>query len=543
MEKKKNVKVIVLIVAIAVVLIGTSAGVMFAFGVFSSDKAKAFDLLKQAPEKMMYTSSGEYIGSTEMTKGMLEHGMNLDVKYSNLKMSGLPETSNGIMSMIDKMEIGLGLQFDMENQKGRFNFGAGTNGSNINLQAYASLPDKKLAVAVPELLKDKVFTLTADKDSGQEQIQKVQDALKQVSELKDSFSEHLQEQGEEVYDGTVCEKVDNGYRLTIPKNVTNDVINSLRNYVEEQKAGVEAIESALGAEKGSIASALKQVVPELTKSTADFTFDVYGERGKLTGLKADIKGDSGTEIAFDVTFAENKNQSSMSAAMVVKENGKNLGKLEMKRNSTEDERCEDSISYKVTDTDGEALMDCQSTITLDKSTKAVTIKGSSKSTDTEAEVSAKGSIKNLDKGKCVTYQLDEMKTKTNSPAGSQELTCSVELTQGVLDGEITAPKGKEIPINQQLIQTFSQKYSQELMLSAMDMLSNWGINLNELMNSGAGNGDSALGNFGAQEPPDIGTGEDYDTGAGEDADSDTGDGIGGGEDYGEASDDVLDSVS
>ena len=383
MEKKKNVKVIVLIVAIAVVLIGTSAGVMFAFGVFSSDKAKAFDLLKQAPEKMMYTSSGEYIGSTEMTKGMLEHGMNLDVKYSNLKMSGLPETSNGIMSVIDKMEIGLGLQFDMENQKGRFNFGAGTNGSNINLQAYASLPDKKLAVAVPELLKDKVFTLTADKDSGQEQIQKVQDALKQVSELKDSFSEHLQEQGEEVYDGTVCEKVDNGYRLTIPKNVTNDVINSLRNYVEEQKAGVEAIESALGAEKGSIASALKQVVPELTKSTADFTFDVYGERGKLTGLKADIKGDSGTEIAFDVTFAENKNQSSMSAAMVVKENGKNLGKLEMKRNSTEDERCEDSISYKVTDTDGEALMDCQSTITLDKSTKAVTIKGSSKSTDTD----------------------------------------------------------------------------------------------------------------------------------------------------------------
>ena len=107
MEKKKNVKVIVLIVAIAVVLIGTSAGVMFAFGVFSSDKAKAFDLLKQAPEKMMYTSSGEYIGSTEMTKGMLEHGMNLDVKYSNLKMSGLPETSNGIMSVIDKMEIGL----------------------------------------------------------------------------------------------------------------------------------------------------------------------------------------------------------------------------------------------------------------------------------------------------------------------------------------------------------------------------------------------------------------------------------------------------
>ncbi len=535
MEKKKNVKVIVLIVAIAVVLIGTSAGVMFAFGVFSSDKAKAFDLLKQAPEKMMYTSSGEYIGSTEMTKGMLEHGMNLDVKYSNLQISGLPETNNGIMSAIAKMEIDLGLQFDMENQKGRFNFGAGANGSNINLQAYASLPDKKLAVAVPELLKDKVFTLTADKDSGQGQIQKVQDALKQVSELKDSFSEHLEEQGEEVYDGTVCEKVDNGYRLTIPKNVTNDVINSLLNYVEEQKAGVEALESALGVEKGSIASALKQVVPELTKSTADFTFDVYGERGKLTGLKADIKGDSGTEIAFDMTFAENKNQSSMSVAMVVKDSGQNLGKLEMKRNSTEDDRCEDSISYKVTDSDGEVLMDCQSTIALDKSTKAVTLKGNTKSLETEAEVSAKGSIKNLEKGKCVTYQLDEMKTKTNSLAGSQEFTCSAELTQGVLDGEITAPKGEEIPINQQLLQTFSEKYSQELMLSALDIMSKWGINLNELMNPGAGNGDSALGDFGAQETPDMGTRED--------ADSETGDGIGGEEDYGEASDDVLDSVS
>lgn len=543
MEKKKNVKVIVLIVAIAVVLIGTSAGVMFAFGVFSSDKTKAFDLLKQAPEKMMYTSSGEYIGSTEMTKRMLEHGMNLDVKYSNLQMSGLPETSNGIMSVIAKMEIDLGVQFDMENQKGRFNFGAGANGSNINLQAYASLPEKKLAVAVPELLKDKVFTLTADKNSGQGQIQKVQDALKQVSELKESFDEYLEEQGEEVYNGTVCEKVDNGYRLTIPKNVTNDVINSLLTYVEEQKAGVEALENALGVEKGSIASALKQIVPELTKSTADFMFDVYGERGKITGLKADIKGASGTEIAFDMTFAENKNQSSMSVAMVVKNNGQNLGKLEMKRNSTEDERCEDSISYKVSDMDGEALMDCQSTITLDKSTKAVTIKGSSKSLDAEAEVSAKGSIKNLDKGKCVTYQLDEMKTKANSPDGSQEFTCSAELTQGVLDSEITAPKGEEIPINQELIQTFSTKYGQQVMLSFLDIMSKWGINLNELMNSYTLNGDSALGNFGAQESPDIGTGEDYDMGTGEDADSETGDGIGGEEDYGEASDDVLDSVS
>ncbi len=543
MEKKKNVKVIVLIIAIAVVLISTSAGVMFAFGVFSSDKAKAFDLLKQAPEKMMYTSSGEYIGSTEMTKGMLEHGMNLDVKYSNLQIGGLPETRNGIMSVIDKMEIDLGLQFDMENQKGRFNFGAGTNGSNINLQAYASLPDKKLAVAIPELLKDKVFTLTADKDSGQGQIQKVQDALKQVSELKESFSEHLEEQGEEVYSGTVCEKVDNGYRLTIPKNVTNDVINSLFNYVEEQKVGVEALESALGVEKGSVASTLKQLLPELTKSTADFTFDVYGERGKLTGLKVDIKGNPGTEIAFDMTFAENKNQSSMSVAMVAKNNGQNLGKLEMKRNSTEDDRCEDSISYKVTDTDGEVLMDCQSTITLDKSTKAVTVKGSSKSLDVETELSAKGSIKNLDKGKCVTYQLDEMKTKTNSLAGSQEFTCSAELTQGVLDGEITAPKGEEIPINQQLLQTFSEKYSQELMLSALDIMSKWGINLNDLMNSYTWNGDSALGNSGAQETPDIGMGEDVDMGTGEDADSETGDGIGGEEDYGEASDDVLDSVS
>lgn len=282
MEKKKNVKVIVLIIAIAVVLIGTSAGVMFAFGVFSSDKTKAFDLLKQAPEKMMYTSSGEYIGSTEMTKEMLEHGMDFDLKYSNLQMSGLPKESNAIMSVIGKMEIDLGLQFDVENQKGRFNFGAGANGSNINLQAYASLPDKKVALAVPELLNNKVFTLTADKDSGQGQIQRVQDVLNQVSELKDSFGEHLEEQGEAVYSGAACEKLDNGYRLTIPKNVTNDVINSLLHYVEEQKAGVEALESALGAEKGSVASALKQILPELTKNTADFTFDVYGERGKLT---------------------------------------------------------------------------------------------------------------------------------------------------------------------------------------------------------------------------------------------------------------------
>lgn len=539
MEKKKNLKLIVLIVAIAVVLIGTSAGVMFAFGVFSSEKAKAFDLLKQAPEKMMYTSFGEYMDNTEMTKKMLEQGMNFEMKYSNLKMkmSELPAQSAKIMSLMEKMEIDMGVQLDMENQKGRFNFGVGANGSNVNLQAYASLQDKKLALAVPELLKDKVFTLTADKDSGQNQIQKVQDALKEVSELKDSFDEHMKEQGEVIYEGTVCEKLSNGYRLTIPKNVTNDVINSLINYVEEQKAGVEALETALGAEKGSVASALKKILPELTKETTDFTFEVYGERGKLTGLKANIKDDSGTDIAFDMTFAENKNQSSMSIAIVVKNNGESLGKFEMKRSSTENDRCEDSISYKVTDADGSVLMDCQSTTNFDKSTKALTIKGSSKGMDSDSQISAKGSIKNLDKGKCITYQLDEMEVKQDTPFGSQGFTCSLELTEGVLDGEITAPKGKEIPINQQLIETFSSKYSQELMLSALDIMSKWGINLNDIMQSGGTNGSLPSGNF------DIG-------GAGGDADAGTDestpeqdDGIGGGEDFGEASDEVLDSVS
>lgn len=244
-----------------------------------------------------------------------------------------------------------------------------------------------------------------------------------------------------------------------------------------------------------------------------------------------------------MTFAENKNQSSMSIAMVVKDNGQNLGKLEMKRNSTESDRCEDSISYKVTDASGEALMDCQSTTTLDKSTKAVTIKGNSKSPDAEAEVSAKGSIKNLDKGKCVTYQLDEMKTKMNSPSGSQELTCSAELTQGVLDVEIMAPKGEEIPINQQLRQTFFAKYRQELTLSALDIMSKWGINLNDIISSGGANGGSSpesfgmQGNFGTE-----GTGDDADTGTDESMPEQEDD-ISGEEDYGEVSDDMSDSVS
>lgn len=478
MEKKKNGKLIALIIAIVVVVLGASAGVMFAFGVFKSDKAKAFELLKQAPQKISETSANEYMGAQDMTKAMFERGMDMSLKYSDMKVSGVEE--NQLADVLAKLQFDMGLQLDVKNQKGRINLGAGAEGSTISLQAYASLADKKVSLAAPELLANKVFTLESKEDTDNQQLQKIYDLMEQLSELKEDFDDYMEEQGDSLYEGITCEKIAQGYRLTIPKDVTNDVINSFSDFVQEQKACVEILEELCGAEKGSVDAALKEILPQLTAGTADFSFDVLGEKGKLTGLKANVKDKSGVDVTCNATFAEDGDKSSMNLSITVVNGGQTLAKVEMKRDSVEGDRCKDTVAYKVTGANEAVMMDTNSTIEIDKATNAFTMTGSSHAEDADSEVTAKGSIKNLEKGKCVTYQFDELKIKTESLLGTQEFSCAAEITESVLDGEIVAPKGEEIAINEELMQTFAEKYGQEATLSLFTTLSKWGINMNDL---------------------------------------------------------------
>lgn len=480
----KRTSLVALIVAIVIVVLGASAGVMYAFGAFSSDKGKAFELLKQLPEKISHSATDDYIGSSDMLGAMLDQGMDVSVKCSNIQMDGavltlIPES---VTSVLSKLEFDFGAQLDFDNQKVRFDMGAEANDADLSLQSYASLADKKIALAAPGLIGGKVFTLTGSEDS--EQAKKVQEVIKHLTELKDSFREYIDKQGKSVYDGITCETIENGYCLTIPKDVIDSMINSLSEYVKEQKDSIEPLEEILSIEKGTFAKTLDDTLPQLTSDTTDFSFELYEDQGKLTGLKADIKGGSENEIlTCNLEFTENGNQSSVTFTADMKDSsGQSAGsKIEINREGTDGDICEDKLTYKVVD--GKNVMDSYSTITINKSTNELTVSGGSSLDDVKTEFSAKGSIKNLTKGKCVTYQFDQYEiTEEIFSQTVLKMSAALEVTAGVLDGEVTAPQGEEVKIDQELINTFKDKYVQEMSLSFVTIMTKWGIDLNALNN-------------------------------------------------------------
>ena len=480
----KRTKLVALIVAIVVVVLGASAGVMYAFGAFSSDKREAFELLKQLPQKINHSATGDYIGASDMIDAMLDQGMDVSVKCSNVQMDGMEKSMlipESITSALSKLEFSFGAQLDFDNQKVLLDVGAEANDTNLSLQGYASLADQKIALAAPELINGKVFTLTG---SGvDEQSQKAQEVIKHLTELKDSFKEYIDKQGESIYNGISCETIENGYRLTIPKDVTDSTINSLSEYVKENKDGVESLEEILGAEKGTFAETLDETLPRLTSETADFSFEVYGNQGKLTGLKTGMKDESGNELlTCNLKFTENGNQSSTVFTADMKDSsGQLAGKMEISVEGTDGDTCEDKITYKVNIND-RVTMENSYTIAINKSTNELIVSGGSNQNNViKTEFSGKGSVKNLTKGKRVTYHLDQFEmTEEYRSQTLLKMSAALEVTEGVHDGEITAPQGEEVAIDRELIDTFENKYFQELSLSLATIMTKWGINLNDL---------------------------------------------------------------
>lgn len=113
MEKKKSKgKLIALIIAIVVVVGVVTTGIVLAATgtLFGSTKEKAFDLLKQAPEKMTQSAVSKQLGLDELSKAMLEKGMDINYKIKDIQSSDSSVDLSG-------MEMGAGLSLDVNNKK------------------------------------------------------------------------------------------------------------------------------------------------------------------------------------------------------------------------------------------------------------------------------------------------------------------------------------------------------------------------------------------------------------------------------------------
>lgn len=478
MENKKSKGKIIALICSLVVAVGlVTTGVVLAAtgalsGLFSSDKAKAFDLLAEVPGRVTYSATNDELGMDEMITKMLGKGMDLDLKISDIK------TTESGTTDLSGFSMNLGAQIDLANKKIGAKMAVGKDGANLSAEGYASLDEKKAAFSLPELIPNKVFAMTASDTQSQDALTRFSEVLAMLPELQDSLGEFIDEQGDALYDGTECTRIPNGYRLLIPKASMDGVLTKLQSWASGQQAAFGSIEDKLGISKGTIVAGINAMVPALTTYTKDFTFEIYEQDGKLSGISTNIKiEDVNVECPISATFNENGEQQEVTVNIELMQDGNSMGKVVYTGLSKGGSICEDTRKITVSEGENE-LVSYDERTTLDKkNNNAFEVNSSMKMNGKETmSLVASGNIKNLEKGKCVTLQYDEAKVEQQSLYGSKStMSYVMEVTMAVLDGDVAMISGDEIGMTPDTIDSVLSPYEKEVMKNFSAILKKWGI--------------------------------------------------------------------
>lgn len=467
----KKGKLIALICSFVVVIGLAVTGVVLAAtgALFGSDKKIAFDLLAQAPEKLTWSALDEQIGFNELYQALLEKGMDIDYKLSDMKVSEGDVDLTGF-------SMGFGAQIDLADKKAGGKISVGKEGADLSCEFFASLEEKKIAFSLPELIAGKAFSIKANDSESEDALNSLSSVLAVLPDLQKSFGEYLEEQGDFLYEEAECTSVDNGYRLTIKKETLDETLNQFRTYINEQQDTIGTIEEELEMSKGTISAAVSMMIPTLTTYTKDLAIEVYGEDGKLTGLSTDIQIDD-VECKISATCNENENQHEVEANIDVLQNGTSMGTLAYTGSSKDGDVCEDSRKVTVT-ASGTELGAYEMRQTLDvKNNNAFEMNASMSVQGNDLmTMTSNGSIKNLEPGKCVTMQFDEMSVEQKSLYGSSTSTSyAMEATLAVLDGDVKAASGEEVDITSDDMEQILDSYTDEVQKNMTAILEKWGI--------------------------------------------------------------------
>ena len=92
-------------------------------------------------------------------------------------------------------------------------------------------------------------------------------------------------------------------------------------------------------------------------------------------------------------------------------------------------------------------------------------------------MTANGSIKNLEPGKCVTMQYDEVNMEQNPIYGSKtSMSYKMEATLAVLDGDVNTVSGEEVAVTPDNIEKVLDSYTDEVEKNMLAIVKKWGIN-------------------------------------------------------------------
>lgn len=475
MENKKSKGKIVALICSLVVVVGLlTTGVVLAAtgalsGLFSGDKAKAFELLAQAPEKLAYSALDEQLGANELYKAMLEKGMDINFKISDMKVSEGNVDLSGF-------SMDLAAQMDLAKKKLGGKIAVGKDGANMSAEGYASLDEKKVAFSLPEIIPNKSFCMTADDAESKDVLDRVSEILQIVPELQESFEEFIDEQGMELYDAAECTRDGDTYRLTISKDSMDAVLKQFQAWVSKEQDTIGVIEEKLELGNKTISSAISMLMPSLSAYTKDFTFEVQGQDGELSGIRTTIKVDAdAVECPISVSFNTNGNQREIDFTMEALQNGASQGKIELSVNSKEGDICEDAVKYAVADEKGTDVLSYEIRETLDvKNNNALEVNASMNSDMGNMTVVAHGNIKNLESGKCITIQCDEVNMEQNMAGTKLAMTYAMEATLSVLDGEVSMASGEEVKITPATVESVLDSYEKEAQKNMDAIIDKWG---------------------------------------------------------------------
>lgn len=496
MEKKKTGKIIAIIVAAVIIIAGASVGVMAACGVFSSGKAKAFELLSQATEKMSQSSVNEYVGWQEMLESINKKGGMTEFKISNLTMdSSIAPTG------LDLSEFSLesSARTDVENDKLSMNGSIAKGDSKISWNLYND--KEKIVVALPELIQGKTFKIDTETiKSMAGSAYNFATASPEMEEFTEGFEKFLEEEIGKVKDEITCEKLDgekSGYTLVIKKETMNTVMNDLVEFLTEQKAFVDKVNTYVNTfmyrlkstttKTFDLISEMKALTASLSQYTQDFAFNVYGDNGNLVGLEAAVTVEN-IPVKATVDFAGEKGNSTITLKVTAEQNGQEAGLTAIYKDTKADTY---GTSFTMDAAVGSfSVATVEIAETINPSDNSYSLDASVKAEGSEvAKFVCQGSIKDLKPGSYADFVWDNISVR----AGGVDLfSMALDMKFGVLDGSIEPPKGEEVNLKSI---TDLAPYMTEVQTALVKIFSDWGINPSQLANNNTslGDNDTSLG--------------------------------------------------
>lgn len=473
METKKRGagRVIALImgVAAAVTIVAAAAMAATGTGVFRSDKTKAFELLAQMPDKLGRSDISEYLGLEKLLEKSSEKGISQNVRLSGLKCK--EDLLDGIISSGDLSGyvIQYNILTDSSYQKLKMLVSMAKEEDKISAVVYRD--EDKSSVAFPGLTGNKV--LVADNTllneirqngTGEEET----DTTKIQTTGRD-LRAFVQEEFRYLYDeASVTKESKEKYRLTIPKDSLAVVMADVYQFMSKHEELTRLLDTCL---KTDCLSAVKNAGDRIRENPTDLTFFITGKDDSLSQVSASVTM-QGKPLSLTMDF-EGREDARAVILLKTSWKGEELQfRLELKDRKTESYEESAVLQLLIGDVSFGKL---SYRSTVDPKQNKYTMEAELKSVGKEVvKLQAKGSIKNLNPGKTVSYALDKVRVRVS---GEEIFSTAMDLTIGVLEDSIEPPEGEEIVMDQMddLQDPVCQQFALDLVKNGTPILMKWGL--------------------------------------------------------------------